>query len=409
MNKLGSVFRFETMRALKKSSFWIVAILMPLLLVGYFGVVGLAGSSMGEAIENGVGGEEVLVYGLVDEAGLLENLSGGELYESFSHYDDFDKGFLAFKNGDVDVLYRVPVDFAESAEIGLWAKADKSKLFTNYEAPMRSLLSMASAVRVAPEDVTILTNGYAVDATMLDSDGNEVNLLSKMIIPGVALAIFYILIVLFGNRLMMAVVEEKENRIAEMLLTSVRADTLILGKILSLIVLGLLQVVLLLVPMIIFYLYSSASGDGSIIDLSAIVIDWDIWAVLGSLALLLSSYFLFVGMCVTVGVLVPTARDASNYAGVVMIAVVLPILFLGSFIAEPNIAVYILSYFPPSAPAALMLRNLFGTLPSWELVLGIVVILVASYIVIWFAVRTFKMQALNLSKVSLKSLFGKNK
>lgn len=61
-----------------------------------------------------------------------------------------------------------------------------------------------------------------------------------MIVPGMFLVILFILISIFGNQMLISTTEEKENRTVEMLLTTVKTDTLITGKILSLMVLAAL-------------------------------------------------------------------------------------------------------------------------------------------------------------------------
>ena len=213
------------------------------------------------------------------------------------------------------------------------------------------------------------------------------------------------MICVFGNRLTMALVEEKENRISEMILTSVSAKNLVIGKILSLIALGFLQMVVFIVPAVAaLIIYRDNPAISGILA----QIDWDPVRILGNFALLLVSYFMFAGACTLVGSLMPTARDASQYIGIVMVGVVLPLIFMNNFIAgEPNIVTYILSYFPLSSPIALMMRNAFGNLPPYELILGIVELGVASFFVLRWTVKSFQKNAINFSVV--KPHFGPRK
>ena len=68
------------------------------------------------------------------------------------------------------------------------------------------------------------------------------------------MVVLFILISIFGNQMLISTTEEKENRTVEMLLTTVKTDTLITGKILSLMVLALIQILVIVLPVLAGYL-----------------------------------------------------------------------------------------------------------------------------------------------------------
>ena len=85
------------------------------------------------------------------------------------------------------------------------------------------------------------------------------------------------------------------------------------------------------------------------------IIEFNPATIIGNVLLLIASYMLFTGASTFVGSLMPTARDASLYIGVVMIGMVLPLMFFGEMVSpEPSMMVYFLSYFPLSSPIAMM-------------------------------------------------------
>ena len=103
-----------------------------------------------------------------------------------------------------------------------------------------------------------------------------------------------------------------------------------------------------------------------------------------------------------VGVLVPTARDASQYIGPVVVGSVFPLYFMQLFMAtEPGFLVHFLTYFPPSAPVALMLRSAFGTLSPVELIIGLAEIVICSIIVLKITITLFQKNAINFEVVKL--------
>ena len=397
MYNLGNVVKFEIVRTLKKPLFWVAAILLPVLLVGYILLAGQMGIKAEEALERN--GDLVgMKVALLDESGAInyELIEAAEL--EIMTVESAEDGVQQTNEGELNVFYHIPTDFAEEAKVRVYVNVPDQSLFANYQVLIDSLLKQSALVKMSPVDQVVMGGVYGMEVTSY-VDGEEDNMIGKMIIPMVAAAIFYVLIVMFGNRLMMATLEEKENRISEMILTSISSKTLIVGKIISLIVLGFLQVLILVLPLIIGYLSSGnlEVGGMSIQEILPEIV-WDPWMIVVSAMLLIAGYVLFTGLSVMIGALTPTAKEASNFAGVMMILVIMPVFFLNSFMSvEPDTAMYVLSYFPFSAPVALMMRNAFGTLSPTEAVIGLAVIVVSSVLVIWLAVRIFQYGAIEFS------------
>lgn len=409
-SNVKNVITFEITRNLKKPTFWIAALLLPALLIGYVALAGFIGYNTGSVIEESsdVSG---LSLGIYDAAGYLSTTEivdkDGET-RALEVYDSAEKGIEDVKSGELGAFYHIPVDFAETMEVYAYAKPNTTSIFSSYDGPLKELLMVSAATHTDPLDFAVITNAISINATNFATDTDEIvdpaEIIAKMVIPVVGLVLFYILIVMFGNRLTTAMVEEKENRISEIILTSMSPKDLITGKIISLIALGFIQLAALVVPVLILYAFGATQG----IIPDGIMISWDVWTIVSTLLLLIVSYFLFTALCITIGTLVPTAKDASSFASVVMIMVILPLFFINNFMSDtPTVLTYVLSYFPPSAPIALMFRNCFGTLPVWELMLGLVVMAVSSALIIKLAVYIFKRSALEFTmKVNLKSLLG---
>jgi len=406
-SNLKNVVRFELVRNLKKPSFWLAAILLPVLLVGYIAFVSLIGSSAEDVLTAGTDTSE-LALGILDEAQIVDLAVTEALELDLIPVDNREQGIEATRTGELNVFYYISADFAETATIQVFTNTDSTSLFANYEQPIREALAASAATRVAPEDIIAITSVFTTETTNFTADGEEDNTLARMIIPLVALALFWVLIVMFGNRLTMATIEEKENRITEMILTTISPTTLVMGKVISLITLGVIQLAVLLIPIILFVVFTNQAADMIPFEL---IIDWNPAIILSSLALLVLSYVFFAGASVAVGSLVPTAKELAPYASVFMIAVMVPLFSIVSFIApEPDIIVYVLTYFPFTAPVALMIRNAFGTLPLHELLLGIGLLTLWSTVSIKLAAIIFRRSAMNFtSALSIKTLFARKK
>lgn len=399
MNKVHTVFKFEMIRQLKKPTFWISLLLLPLGICAVIVLSAMNGSSVDSVIENANFGEKKI--GLTDAAGLLADVNLTETTGvEFTQIADESAGRERVKNGDLDVYYYITEDFATSHKVKVYDRAADSGLLNLNSVPFATVLKTGVYKKLSAEEIVLVENAVEYETIDLDANGAPVSVLGQAIVPIAILAIFYLLICVFGNRLTMALVEEKENRISEMILTSVSAKTLVIGKILSLVALGFVQIFVFVIPVIAaVIIYRDSPMVAPILS----VIDLDPIRILGNVGLLLMSYFMFAGACTLVGSLMPTARDASQYIGVVMMGVVLPLFFMNNFMTgDTNAAVYILSYFPLSSPIALMMRNAFGNLPTWELVLGIIELGIASAFVLHMTVKSFQKNAINFSVVKPK-------
>lgn len=398
MNKIWTVVKFEVIRQLKKPSFWIALFLLPVVIIGFIGLSSLSNSSFGNDISKNNKTANENTFGITDKAGVINEAA---LTEKVSKIETKEEGIEKVKNGKIKEYYYIPEDFFESKKVeGYNVSTDGGSLFVQSVGNITSLLTASAMMRVNPIDASILTNQIKVENTTFAENGEKANLLGKAIIPIAVLAIYYILVCVFGNRMLLAVVEEKENRISEMILTAVSAKELIIGKIIALILLGFLQMAVFIVPVIIFVLINH---DNPMVSNVVGMIEFEPISFIMNIALLIFSYFLFAGFSVLVGSMMPTARDASQYISIVIIGSMLPFFFMNTVISSNvNIMTYALSYFPLSAPIAMMLRNAFGLLPWYEFMIGIIEIGAFSAITIYLATKSFQKNAINFSLPKLR-------
>lgn len=404
MHKIRTVFRFETIRQLKKPSFWISLLLLPLTLVAFVGLSSINNSGIGDNFQKAAEINQKTL-GLTDGTGIFSSVT-----EDSSAYDfsatfglkfvkiaSSEEGIAKVKSGELDLYYHIPADFHQTSTIEIYDRARDAGLITNFGAPFSGFLKSYALTQVDPKLLPLLSSQINFTQTNFDDLGQSVNPLGKAIIPIAVLGIFYLLICVFGNRLTMALVEEKENRISEMILTAVSAKHLVIGKILSLIALGFVQVAVIIIPALALLL---TYRHHPLITNILAIIEINPFTIIINIILLLVSYFFFAGACTLVGSLVPTAREASQYIAPIMMSIVLPFFFMNSFItSQPTLITYLLTYFPFSAPVAMMLRNAVGNLPSLELLLGIAEIALMSILVLTLTVKSFQKNAINFSVV----------
>ena len=403
MHNLGTVFKFETIRVLKKPTFWLMALGFPLMFAALYGIMFWSQSTTMQAAKELEKQEFSLA--VTDDSKLVrpELLMAAKT----KTVESKEAGINDVKNGKIDAYIYFPKDIGKQ-KVEVYGK--DVGLFQNgkYGAVAQSLLSQSVASTVGQAQVAILQNKVQVSSTTY-LDGKEHGGINEMIAPGLFLVIFFMLITFFGNQMLTSSTEEKENRTVEMLLTMVKTDTLITGKILSLMVLALIQMLVIILPVAAGYLAFGSKLQLPNMDLSLLV--FDPVRIGLALVIFLASFMMFTGMLVTLGAMMPTAKEANQWFGLVIMLIFGPFYGITAFVSFPDSPfVKFLSLFPFTAPIPLLLRNAVGNLPAWEGLLGVALLIVAAVFVLWLAVRVFRYGAMSYdSKLSLSALRMKRK
>lgn len=402
MHNLGTVFGFEVVRTLKKKSFWLMSLLFPVMALVVGGIVFFSNQATEDALKEA--SSQKFSIAILDESRLLNP----QLIKAFSPESVASKeqGIALVRDGKRDAFFYYPTA-VNKASVEVYGKDEG--LFDNgkYASVAKTLLDESIAMSVSQNVRTILQSKYEVKTTTY-RDGQIYDGFKQLIAPGMFLVLFYLLIVTFGNQMLNSATEEKENRVIEMILTTVRARTLITGKILSLAVLGLLQTTVVMVPIIIGYALLHDKLSLPTLDLSNLPLDPVRISV--GFAIFLAGFLLFTGLLVTIGAAVPTAKEAGGFFGVVMMLVFGPLYAAPLFVSSPDsLLVQFLSYFPLTAPIPLLLRNAVGNLAVWQALIALAILVLTTALVIRIAVRVFHQGALEYSrKLSIREIFSRS-
>ena len=398
MHNLGTVMRFEIMRMLKKPSFWLLALGFPVLMAGIFAIVFWSNHATMEAAEK-LKNEKISLV-VTDESRLIKP----EILQAFGAQKiaTRDEGINKVESGAVDAYIYFPADLvSERVEVF----GQDAGMFENskYSSIASAMLDQSVGAQVGQQQQAVLRGNVDIATTMF-RDGKEYDGLREMIAPGVFLVLFYLLIAFFGSQMLNSTIEEKENRTIEMLLTTVESRVLIAGKILSLVILALIQAFVIMLPLVIIYLFSASQLQLPNLDLTNIPLD-PVKIGLGA-TIFAFSFLLFTGLLVAVGAAMPTAKEASQWFGFVMVLIFGPLYGVTAFISYPDSPfVQFLTLFPLTSPIPLMLRNAYGNLSVSEALLGIAILAVSAVLVLLLSVRIFRYGAMQYdSKISLTAL-----
>jgi ABC-2 type transport system permease protein len=211
-------------------------------------------------------------------------------------------------------------------------------------------------------------------------DGAEVNRMVMFLLPTALVMLMFMMIFVGASPLLQGVLEEKSQRIAEVLLGSVRPFPLMLGKLL-----GTVGVATTLAAVYLGGAYLAALHYHWTEYVSPQVIAWFlVYQTLG--VLLFGSLFIAVGAACT------TAQEAQTLLMPVMVLAMLPLFILVNVITEPDGPLATgASLFPTATPTLMVARlSLSPGLPLWQPLLGVVLVLLATLACVWAAGRIFR-------------------
>ena len=211
------------------------------------------------------------------------------------------------------------------------------------------------------------------------------NSLPQTVAPITAGLIFLIAIYASSDYLMKAVVEEKENRTIEILMTSLPPSKLMLGKVLGVTAVGLTQVVAWFgLPVL-----GLIVGSSYLPWLQAVRLGPNLLLLLG--AIMLPTYIMLAALMTAAGATVSQVSEAQQFAGMFMLPIMAPFWFLGAIVDSPNSPLALaLSFFPLTAPLTLTLRLSVTTIPPWQLGLNIAILVLSAGGAIWLAGRALQ-------------------
>ena len=403
MHNLGTVLRFEIMRTLKKKSFWVMALGFPVIVAIVIAIVYFSNKATDDASKDIE--KQKFSFVVSDESGVIKPAIVTAMTGKMVPVEEKQQKIDAVRSGSLDGYIVYPANLT-SGTIEVYGK--NVDIFTDgrYTGVAQTIMSLSASDSTGANIKAALTKSTSVRSTIY-RNGAQYDAFKQMILPGLFLVLFYFLIAFFGNQMLTSTTEEKENRVIEMLLTTVEARTLIVGKILSLILLSIIQGVIVVLPVVICYLLLHDKLDLPALDLSSLPVDWG--AITIGFAVFASSFMLFTGLLVAIGAAVPTAKEAGGFFGMVMILIFGPLYAASLFVSAPtNPLVVFLSLFPFTAPIPLLLRNALGNLETWEALTGITILIVTAALITMIAVRIFRYGVLEYSrKLSLKEIFSR--
>jgi ABC-2 type transport system permease protein len=369
MNKTLLIFRHEFLHTLRRTGFIVLTLALPvlgLLGVGVFHV--LAGVARPSA--------EVTRIGYVDELGNFDQFTKQNNF-IFVRFDSTGAATQALIHNDVAEYVVIPSDYISTGIIRRYTlqrevtpPAAVSSAITNFITG--NLLSE----KVPAETITRIESPVNLVTTRLSPTGGVASQqggLTNLIIPGVFSLLLALSLTFSSAYVLQGLVEEKENRLMEILLSSVSTRQLVSGKVLGIGSAGLVQIMVWVISIPVL-LNLASSSIGGFLRTTQIPANF---LLLGVVFFILG-YGLFAVLSACVAAVSSTVRDAQQLAAIFTIFAVAPFWFYSPLLLFPNSPVWVVfSIFPFSAPVLVMLRLGMAGVPTWQLIVSLAVLVLS--------------------------------
>ncbi|KXK14952.1 MAG: sodium extrusion protein NatB [Chloroflexi bacterium OLB15] len=404
MNHVLKVFVYEFKRNIRRKGYLFGTFGVPIIgFVLMWAVTNLSGGSMSTTDTLATAINEINTAssahsGIVDFSSRIEIPEA--LADRMTRYPDTASAEAALAAGEIETVYIFAEDYMETGSV--------TQVLPNLQMasisvePPRTLALANLASEVEPEIFTRLLDPSNVTTVNLAlNNPQDASFDATFLI--VYIFAFALLMSLFitNGYLMQSVIEEKESRLIEILLASVRPMELLAGKILALGLLGILQLIVWIGAML---LLPRVFGGGEALNLVGILaallnIQIPVNVLPLIIAYFIFAYVMFGALFAAIGALSNSMREGPQYAVMFTLPAVSPLWFLPVFATQPDGTLpVILSIFPLTSPIAMTVRLLISPVPPVQIAISIILLALAALGAIWLSGRLFRVQSLLAGK-----------
>jgi ABC-2 type transport system permease protein len=235
----------------------------------------------------------------------------------------------------------------------------------------------------------------AHEAKEIESGESGKNVGFNIAVSATFFFLIYISIFMYGAYIMRGVLEEKNNRIVEVIVSSVRPTTLMLGKILGIGLVGLTQYAVWACLAIAVTLPGAAAVMGMSEGIPPIPA-----GTIGAFVLFfILGYFLYASLYAALSAPFNTEQEAQQFVMIPGMMLILTSTTWFFAFNQPNgTLATVLSFFPFTAPLMMFMRISVQTPPLWQIGLSVAILLVTIWVVAWFAGRVYRVGILMYGK-----------
>lgn len=414
-NKLGIIIGREYFERVRRKSFIITTILMPILMVALMAAPALIMSLAGT--------EEQLVA-VVDQSGYVGATLTGDGSTEFTVFTPSgeDAGTLidTLKDDDTfDALLVIGHDITSNTDnVSLYtrgAPSMKTEMFIG-----KQIEDAVEARRLEEYDIDNLRDIVAslhVNVSMntfrIDKEEEEATSSGLSYILGLVMSMtLYMFLIIYGQMVMTSIIEEKNNRVLEIMVSSVRPQWLMLGKILGIALVAVTQIVIwgVLLVMASSWLLpllpaESADGEIAVAVVQLANTSYIIEIVVCLLLFMVGGFLFYASIYAAIGSSVDNIQDASQLSSFAVVPVIVGIMAAMAAINDPSSPLaFWTSIIPFTSPMVMMARLPFG-IPMWQTALSLIILAFSFVCMLWLTAKIYRVGIFMYGKkASIKDL-----
>lgn len=376
-----------------RSKIFLISLFMPLIIMAF---------SILPAMLMDKGGDTGVKVGIVNHAGQIttdfkKNVEHKYQLEDekpkywFFDYENFDDAKAELLEKSVDLVMVIPAGIMDTANAAYYARS-----LSNFKVmdELRNTLShTVILMRMAEQGVAVemaesISKRVRMETFEINKEGELTEGNELMVLLGPFFFVFLLVMAVFinGQLLLRSVIEERTNRMVEILLSTVSARELMTGKIFGLGLLGMVQILFYLAMGVIFGMTKGIE-----------IVRFDELPIL--FIYFLTGYFFFAAIYATLGTLFDNEQDAQQSMSIVSIIAMVPLMGSFYFMANPTALVTkILSFVPPMTPFMMILRISSDAAEPWEIAATIVLMILSVWGMMILAGKIFRTALLMYGK-----------
>ncbi len=391
MKKTLIVLKNELLTTIKRKSFILTLLLLPLIGLIFTLVVGNRDQTSGITSlisKLTTTEEEKLSIGLLDNTKNITEIPD-ELKDQIKLYTTQESAHVDLDSGIIKAFYFIPENYLQKGEIIVY-RPDFNPLSATNDNDLIEMLINSALLSENPEIMNLVNTIPEFKTELLTPEPQrDPEHQLTFFLPYIVTFLFYIVILGSSSMMLNSITNEKSNRVIEILLTSITPMQLLSGKIVALGLVGLLQTIVWSGTGLFILRLSGRSFALPIeFQLPTSILVWGIiFFILG--------FILYASLMAGVGALVSNIKEASQATTILVIPMVIPLVLLAPVIENSNgtLAV-ILSLFPFTSPVSMMTRLSAGNVPFWQILLAIILLLFSAYWIVRSVSGFFRAQYL---------------
>ncbi len=414
---LGLIIAREYLTRVRRRAFIVGTFLMPVISVLVIGFVGwMSSQTEGET--------KVLV---VDRSGLITRWDDGHQAWVPTHPDCFPErsdlvyrftdellADSAFISSDFDAMIEFDDAIVQHGKAMMYYERSPGVVV---QGKMQGDLSQAIERFRVKSELALDYETYKRLKTKVSLVGQDIitkdqGATGRAIIGFVFSLTLFMLISLYGAQIMRGVIEEKANRIVEVIISAVKPSTLMAGKIIGVGLVGLTQFVAIIVigwamAALGGFLFEQSGAIGGEVALQGAGLDWKSWLAsqdelsflldvnwgvmaVSTAAFYVTGYTLYASLFAAVGAAVNQESDAQYLMLPVMLPLIASYIMASTAMQDPEGTMAVVGSFVPfSAPVMMLVRIPLGV-PLWEVLLSLLGVALTAALVVLFAGRVYR-------------------